>query len=210
MAWTRKPYCSVDDVKALLDRRGDSDDDLITQLIGEAQAWVDARLGFPFQTEGTSAAPATRLFNGNNHEQLRIDRCVEVVRVLVRTTRVASAPSGGLQRTSSDEDVTGDVLLAPAGRSPGFLLERLTGYFPLGRQNIVVEGVWGLPNVPGDIARATARLAVHYLLARESGYEDKTAGSNEAGYGIRTFRASAIPADVVEAVDRHRFRTFRG
>lgn len=209
MALTRKPYCTVDDAKALLDRRGTTDDDLISTLIVQAQAWIDERLGFSYQTDGTVAAPTEKVFNGNNHSQLRINRCSQVVKVLLRTYHVANDPVTGLYtRTYTDQDITGDCLLGPQGRDPGFILERLTGLFPLGRQNIAVQAVWGYSVIPDDIARACARLAGHYLLAREAGYEDKTAGSTEAGYGIKSFRASAVPQDICDIVDRRRRRLF--
>lgn len=209
MALTRKPYCTVDDVKALLDRRGTTDDDLISTLIVQAQAWIDERLGFSYQTDGTAALPTEKVFNGNNYEQLRIDRCSQVVKVFLRSYHVATDPVTGLYtRTSTDEEVTADCLLGPLNRDPGFILERLTGYFPLGRQNIAVQAVWGYTTVPNDIQRACARLAGHYLLARESGYEDKTAGSNDAGYGVKSFRATVVPQDVCDIVDRRRRRLF--
>jgi len=213
VTWTRKPYCSLDDVKALLNKRSSTDDDFITSRMVEAQAWIDERLGFSFQTDGTATAPASRLYNGNDHEQLLVDRCVSFSSVLVRTYLVVAQPGGGLVRSFTTDDITGDVLLGPAGalqgRDPGFILERLTGLFPLGRQNIEVQGVFGYPTIPSDIARACARLAGHYLQARDAGYEDKTAGGSQTTYGTKVFRADAVPPDVCEMVDRHRRRVFR-
>ena len=206
MAWTRRPYCSSDDVKALLNKRSAVDDDLIASFVLDAQAWIDERLGFAYQTDGTVAAPASRLYDGNNHEQLLVDRCVTLSSVLVRTYSIGA----GYVRSFTTEDVTGDVLLGPTNaRDPGFILTRLIGLFPLGRQNIEVQGIFGYPTVPDDISRACARLAAHYLLARDAAYEDKTAGGTSTSYGTKTFKASSVPEDIECAVDRHRRRTFR-
>lgn len=209
MSWTRKPYCSTDDVKALLSKRSTTDDDFIAAMIVDAQAWIDERLGFSFQTDGTSAVPASRLYDGNDHDQLLINHCVSFASVLVRTYLVTANPGGGFTRTFTSDDVTGDTLLGPQGRDPGFILSRLNGEFPLGRQNIEVQGVFGYSSVPADISRACARLAAHYVLARDAGYEDKRAGGTAAGYGSRTFKATSIPEDIECAVDHHRRRVFR-
>lgn len=212
MAWTTNAYCTLDDVKTALDRRTNVDDTLITTFISQAQAWIDERLGYSFQTDGTEAAPATRVYNGNNHEQLLIDRCVEVVQVQLQTYTVTTDTTNNkLVRTANPpSDITADCELGPVNRSPGFILERLTGVFPLGRRNVVVSGIFGIDTIPDDIKRACTRLAVHYLLQREAGYEDKV-GSTEAGYGVKTFKANAgVPQDIEAAVDRRRRRFVRG
>lgn len=208
MSWTQKAYCSVDDVKAALGDSSTNDDDLLTSLIAQAQAWIDERLGFSFQTDGTASAPATRTYNGNGKSQLLIDRCLQVTSVTMRSYSVTNI-NGVLSKTYTDEDITADVVLGPANRTPGFILERLSPEyrFELGRRNILVSGVFGIDMVPGDISRACVRLAVHFFLERESGYQDKVGGT-DAGYGVKTFRTS-IPDEVCDIVDRRRHRTFR-
>lgn len=212
MSWTTTAYCALDDVKNALDRRTTVDDTLITSFISQAQAWIDERLGYSFQTDGTTAAPAQRIYNGNDHDQLLIDRAQSVSQVQIQGYTVTTdAVSNQLTRTPNTPlDITADCELGPVNRSPGFILERLTGEFPLGKRNIVVSGVFGAGACPDDIKRACIRLAVYYLLQREAGYEDKV-GSNEAGYGVKTFRSNTgVPADIEAAVDRRRRRFVRG
>lgn len=201
MAFTKKPYCTLDDVKAIADRRSTTDDDLLTQLISRAQATIDAELGFSFQTDGTLAAPAERIFDGNGHTQLLVKPCLSLASVKVRSYSVVSNGSGGLTRTQSDSDITEDVFLAPTNVSPGFILERYTGdSFDLGRRNIVVTGVWGYDTIPDTIKRATERLAVHYLAQRDARYQDVT-GNDQ--YGQLVFKQQ-LPKDVCELVRRAR------
>lgn len=207
MAFTRKPYCTLDDVKAIADRRSATDDDLISSLILRAQATVDAELGFAFQTDGTVASPAQRIFDGNGNKQLLIKPCLSFASALLRTYTISSDNTGLMTRTNTDTDITVDCFLGPANRSPGFLLARYSGTsFEYGKQNIVISGVWGYDTIPDTIVRATARLAVHYLAQRDARYQD-VAGNNQ--YGQLVFKQQ-IPADVCDLVRRARGIPIRG
>lgn len=207
MSWTTKAYCTLDDVKALADRRSATDDDFLTTLIARAQAVVDAELGFAFQTDGTALAPATRVYNGNDATQLIIKPCVALAAttaVIVRTYSISSS-GGVMTRTATDTDISADVLLGPASRinegNSGFILERYSGAtFDLGRQNIIVAGIWGYASIPPAITHATARLTAHFLANRDARYQD-VSGNDELG---KLFYRTQIPADVRDLIRRAR------
>jgi hypothetical protein len=207
MAWTNKPYTSLDDVKAALTTTSTTNDDLLSQFIVQAQAAIDSYLGFSFQTDGTHASPATRTYDGNGREQMLIDRCLDLVQVETQTYSVSSDPdTGALTRTTNTPvDVTGDCVLGPVNMEAGFILERLTRYFPIGKRNIVVKGVFGKSaTIPEDITRACTRLAIHYMKQVDANYQDKV-GNDQFG---RPMFKQQLPADVCQILDRYRPRVF--
>lgn len=208
MAWTNKGYCSSDDVKAALDKTGTDQDDLIDALIPQAQAVIDEYLGFSFQTDGTHSSPATRTYDGNGGTQLLIDRCLDLVQVQTQTYTLSQDALGAISRTSNaPQDITQGCWLGPANLEAGFILERINSYFPLGRRNIIVRGVFGKSStIPADITRACTRLVIHYIKQLDASYQDKTAS---AQFGQLVF-AQQIPSDVCAILDRRRPRVFLG
>lgn len=207
MAFTRKPYCSLDQVKLGMDKQTDADDEFIRQQIALAQDAIDEYLGFSFQTDGTDAAPATRLYDGNNHSQMLIDRALSVSKVELLTYNVSTDPQTGayIRSNGPTTDITGDVLLGPPNLSPGFLLTRLSEMsFPLGRQNIRVSGVFGIDTIPGRVQKAATLLAIHYVNLRDATYGDTTSSTP---FGQVTYR-NAIPQSVRELLDPIHRRLF--
>lgn len=208
MALTNKAYTTVDDVKTAMSLSTSTDDDFIQQIIGQAQKQIDEYLGFNFQTEGTAAAPATRVFDGNGGYQLLIDPMLSLSSVKIRTYSYSTDPDTlDVTRTSSDGgDISGSIFLGPAGLDFGFILERVNNTFPLAKRNIVVSGVWGkFATVPADIKRACTRLAIHYYKQRDANYQNKTANEQ---MGMMVFTQS-MPKDICEILDPHKPRIFR-
>jgi hypothetical protein len=208
MTWTNKAYCSTDEVKAALDKTLTDQDDLIDALIPQAQAAIDAYLGFTWQTEGTAASPATRTYDGNGSTQLLIDRCLSLVQVKTQTYTLSTDGNGTISRTAdTPTDITEGCWLGPSNLEAGFILERINAYFPVGKRNIVVRGVWGKSaTIPDDIKRACIRLTIHYVKQLDASYQDKTANGQ---YGALVFQQQ-IPPDVCALLDRHRPRIFSG
>ena len=209
MAFTKKPYCTLDDVRALLDKdsTATSQDDIIGKMIPQAQAAVDEYLGFSFQTDGTSGSPSQRVYDGNGRGKLLIDRCLDLVQVQTQTYTVGydSGTNAYTRTANTPIDVTADCLLGPNNMEAGFILERLTGYFPLGKQNIVVKGQWGKSaTIPDDIKRACARLVVHYVKQMDASYQDQV---GDGTYGMLVFKQQ-FPPDICQLLDKHKPRVF--
>jgi hypothetical protein len=79
MTWTATPYCTLSDVKMSLDPDLDTRDDaFLNSLILQAQADIDREIGYMFQQDGTTSAPATRYYDGSGRESLPIDDLVSL------------------------------------------------------------------------------------------------------------------------------------
>ncbi len=210
MAFTTNPYCTLAQVKSALDLQKTTQDTWIQELIEEAQGAVDRYIGYPFQTDGTSAAPAQRVYDGNDMEELFIDYCLSISQVKETTYNVVLGSQGIYQlATTQTVDITSDVYLLPnnslAKNQPFYKLRRLSGYlFGAGHQNYVVSGIFGYPSIPADISRATTRLAVHYYKMRDTNYADLLA---EQG-AVRQKYTKPMPDDVVEILERYKHRNF--
>lgn len=208
MALTNKAYTTVDDVKTAMSLSTSTDDDFIQHLIGQAQKAIDEYLGFSFQTDGTSASPTTRVFDGNGGYQLLIEPMITLVSVNVQPYAYSTDPDTGAvtRALGTATDITGAVFLNPPNLDYGFILERINAVFPLAKQNIRVAGVWGkYATVPADIKRACERLSIHYYKQRDASYQDTTA---EAQFGVMVF-SQMMPKDVCEILDQRRPRIFR-
>jgi hypothetical protein len=186
MAWTSKPYCTVDDVKLVYDKRTATDDDLIQSFITTAQEQIDTFVGFPFQTDGTVATPATRTYDGNGAEQLLIDRCLSLVSVQWQTYTFGTDPAtGAVTRTANPPiDITAAVVLGPPNTSPSYLLQHLIDHFELGKRNYVVTGVFGFATVPQPVKRACELEVIAMLDARNRGYRRQMAGPGGTNAGM--------------------------
>ena len=207
MAFTNKAYTTVDDVKAAMDSTTTANDDLLQAFIGQAQAYIDEYLGFSFQTDGTAASPATRTYDGNGGEQLLIDRCLNLVSVKTQGYTISTQSDGSVIRTlNTARDISGDCFLGPMGLDAGFIVERQTGFFPLGKRNIVVTGVFGQSaTIPADIKRAATRLAIHFMKQVDANYQNQVGGGQ---LGVPVFTQD-IPSDVCAILDRRKPRIFR-
>jgi hypothetical protein len=206
VAWTTVPYCQLSDVKLALGTNDTTVDDVwLQQLIGDAQAAVDSFVGYPFQTDGTSGSPATRLYDGSGYGTLAIDDCLTLTQVL-ETTYYPQVSSQGLwvlgQPTTMD--ITADCVLSPNNVSPATLLRRLSQYeFAEGVQNYVVKGVFGFATIPQDVSRAALRLTIHYAKMRDANYSDQVS-QNQFGKGLKF--VPEMPDDVCELLSRHKHR----
>lgn len=202
MAFTRIPYCTVDDVKVLLDEATTKYDDLLATLIPQAQDEIDSYLNKSYQTDGSVAAPATRTYDGSGTSQMLIDPLSSLATVTLKTYATGADPATGkLARTLvSTFDITADVQLLPAGVAPARVLARYSGEaFPVGRGNVEVQGVFGYPAAPAWLKRATALLAIHYKKTLDANYEDQVGST---GLGQPVFR-KAMPQNVRDVLDRN-------
>lgn len=185
MPFTTSPYATRDQVKSSLDLQSTQYDSWIDELLLEAQAAIDAEIGYPFQTDGSVGSPATRIYSGNDKPQIWVDDCIQIVQVLEDASR----------------DITTDVVLGPSNRSPGYLLRRLSGQnFIFGINNYTVRGVFGQPAIPADITRATIRLTGHYFMMRGTSYADRI---SEQG-NIRVIYTKEIPKDIMQIIRRYK------
>jgi hypothetical protein len=217
MAWTTTPYCTRTDVKTALDPNlSTADDTFIDSLILQAQSDIDREVGYSFQQDGTTLAPATRYYDGTGQATLFIDDLISLNQVLEVFTPVSISSSGVYTAgTTVTTDITGDIILKPNNTIPAYLLQRRSGLpFEEGVQNYKVLGVFGepvlpgqfYPGVPNDIMRACIRLAIHYYKMRDTNYSDMT---QEQG-GVRERYTKTMPQDVVEILDRYKRRFFIG
>jgi hypothetical protein len=206
MTWTTTPYATLADVHAMLDLTETSDDPFIQNLIDQAQSFIDRRIGYSFQQDGTVPSPATRIYSGNNAESLMIDDCIQFTQILEISTNTFLGANGvWVVGNTLTIDITADVYLGPANMSPGFILRRISGNpFYLGKQNYVVKGVFGQPAIPAEISRVCARIAAHWFKMRDTNYTDTI---SEQGF-VRMRFEKELPKDVVEFIDSYRKRLF--
>lgn len=229
--YTNNPYCTLTDVKQAIDPQlGTQDDTFLSQLIIMAQADIDREVGYPFQTDGTTTAPTTKVYDGQGTDVLAIDPILWLAAaggspagvVEIQRNTVLSSSTGMWQLgTVLTMDITNDVVMLPNNDQFKYMLKRISGYsFEEGLQNYRVSGVFGWPPLPGqaalpgqiyagvpaDITRATIRLAIHYYKMRDTNYADMT---QETG-GVRERYTKQMPIDVVEVIQRYRRRTIIG
>ena len=221
MTWTTQAYCTLADVKLALDPdMSTNDDTFISGLIEDAQADIDAELGYSFQQDGTTGSPATRLYDGTGDYGLVIDDLVSLTQV-IETYKNTYETSGGIWAVASitNTDITSDIIVKPNNYTnlgiPANKLVRNSGNpFYAGYQNYQVIGVFGspynanqtYPGVPNDISRACIRLTIHYYKMRDTNYADTM---SERG-GVRQSYVKAWPADVMRIIrkyQRHLFLT---
>src|SRR5437763_11836689 len=114
MTWTTNPYATLSQVHSALDLQSTSDDTWINEELTEAQAAVDDFLGFSFQTDGTTSTPAVRVYDGNDMEELMIDRCVSITQVIETLWTIVQGTNGNfIQKNSTQRDISVDVVLGP-------------------------------------------------------------------------------------------------
>jgi hypothetical protein len=200
MPFTTNPYCTLAQVKSALDLQTTQYDTWISNdLLPEVQSAIDEEVGYPFQTDGTTGSPASRIYSGNGGPQLLIDDCTQITQVLETTYSVTLGTVATV--SSSTTDITADVRLGPANRSPGYLIRRLSGLdFSEGVDNYTVSGVFGQPSIPADITRAAIRLTVHYFLQRQASYADRL---SEQG-NVRVQFSNDIPKDILRILRRYK------
>jgi hypothetical protein len=200
MPFTNNPYATLAQVKSALDLQTTQYDTWIeTDLLPEAQDAIDKEVGYPFQTDGTAQSPSARTYNGNDGPQLLIDDCIQIVQVQEVVYNVILGTTASV--TSQTRDITADVVLGPANRSPGYLIRRLSGLdFTLGYNNYTIGGVWGQPAIPDDITRMCIRLTAHYFLQRQASYSDRL---SEQG-NVRVQFSNDIPKDILRGLRRYK------
>lgn len=206
MAYTNNPYCTVDDVSAALGLNAaqkTAQTPLITSFIPDAQAEIDQIIGHSYQTEGTHASPANRVFDGTDSERLFVGECMEIDQVLETTSATMFLTTGQIAQTITigTTDITADCVLGPNNRTPGLFIKRLSGLnFLPGVQNYVVKGVWGNATIPNDIHRACLRLVIHWMKMKDTAYADNI---SEQG-NVRQHYKKSMPDDVMEILTQHR------
>lgn len=216
MTYTTNPYADAQQVYSALDLGSSSqttDGAWIQELLVEAQAFIDTELGFSFQTDGTIATPATRLYDGNPDDVrdgsvlfIGTERIISIATVTELTYNTVYAGGVFISGTTTTTDITADCVLQPNNSLDGFWkIKRKSGnIFMPGLQNYKVTGVFGRPRVPADITRACVRMAVHYAKMRDVNYADQVL---EQGL-VRLKYSKETPADVMEILDKHKPRVF--
>lgn len=209
LAYTTTPYATPQQVYNALGLSPSSqsnDTSWITDdLLPQAQAAIDAYVGFPFQSDGPST---TRVFSGNDADSLIVDPLLTLTQVMeINQTTSINYGSGSVYVIASPTlDITADCVLGPDNAAPGFLLRRVSQLpFYFGSANYAITGTWGYASVPLEITRACARLVIHYYKMRDANYTAMT-GNNQ--YGYQKNDISALPADVCRTLDKYRLPVF--
>jgi hypothetical protein len=205
MAFTTTPYTTLADVKnAIRGLSSNEDDGFIGLLIQRAQAVIDEYCGYPFQSDGTEGTPATRLFNGNGSIVLPIEKFQSFTQVLDVTQNIAVNYDGTYALTSTQIDITADVVGLPLNDTPQYMLQRISGaLFRAGLGNFTVKGVFGYASVPLDVTLAATLLVVHYYGMRDTYYGSVLVQGNQT---IKY--TQQIPGHVKELLDRYRMNYF--
>lgn len=179
MAFTNNPYCTRADVILALDPNMSSADyGFIDALIPMAQADLDREIGYSFQQDGTSSAPASRTYDGQGLNWLEVDDLLQLVSGGPGTSFAGCVtPSGQTNPCGSvieifqyavlvngvwipgqatNNDISGDIILRPNNYAalgiPARRLVRRSGLpFQEDKQNYIVYGIFGWPVVPGQI-----------------------------------------------------------
>jgi len=205
------------------------DDAWINQLITIAQADLDSEIGYPFQQDGTSSTPATRLYDGTGETFLWTDDLLSLYGgggctptpcgAVIETGYSTFLSTQGLWITgaTTTTDVTADIVLKPnnyaALGQPANKLVRISKLpFQAGQQNYKVLGIFGepilsgqvYPGVPNDVMRACIRLTVHYYKMRDTNYATEM---QERG-GIRQKYIMDWPDDVMRIVKKYAHTRF--
>lgn len=169
----------------------------LDEAAASAEAVVNAYVGegqpFAFTTEGTSGAPASRIFTGDGTATLYLDQPLQE---LVSLTNDGEAVA------------TADVWLEPANAAIKTQVILKTGYWSATRQAVTVSGVWGWGTPPAEVVEATLELAVRIVKGRAAGYSDIVGvGPDGTAQYVK-----ALPPLVKTALDlaRTRYRMPRG
>lgn len=212
MAYTTNPYATAQQVyNALsLSPSAQSADAawIASDLLPQAQAAIDTFVGYPFQTDGTPQAPTTRLFSGNDADQMLVDPLISLTQALEvsRTSYISYGGAGVVQTLTQTLDITADLLLGPDNASPAYLLSRASELpFYFGKQNYKISGVWGYNSVPPEVTRAAIRLVAHWYKMRDFNY---TSLSGNPQYGYQKFDMGEMPPDVCAILAKYRFPVF--
>lgn len=201
MAYTTTPYTDISYVKLVLDKKTTADDTYIQKLITAAQSFLDQMVGYSFQQDGTTQAPATRTYSGANTSTLMIEDCITLTQVQ-EIQQVSAIGANGVWQLSNilTMDITADCILGPQNMTPGFLLSRISDNpFYVGKQNYVVKGVFGQPTIPPEISHACARIVAQWLQMRDTNYTDTIA---ETGFVHMRFKKD-LPDDVMQIVNAY-------
>lgn len=186
-------YCSLDELKAYLGTRLDTDDTEIQARITEASAAIDVYCQRVFV-----GAAATRAYDA---VQAVDGRTLLLDEDLLSVTTITNGDGTALD--------SGDYVLLPANVTPKYAvrLKASSGvswtYTTDPEDAISVNGTWGYANTQPDTVRhACIRLAAWYYRQKDAPFE--TTGMPDLG--LVTVPAS-IPADVTALLDpyvRHR------
>lgn len=216
MTWTTQAYCTLADVKLLLDPNlGTQDDTFLSSLIVQAQADLDSEIGYSFQQDGTLLSPASRTYDGTGEQYLLIDDLVSLASpggVIESNIVTYLSGSTWVSQVASTQDITADIILRPSNYAalgePATHLERNSGSpFFSGKLNYTVNGIFGqpilpgqvYPGVPNDLSRACMRLVTHYYKMRDTAYADMV---QEQG-NVRIHYLKQLPVDVQRVINKY-------
>lgn len=191
-------YCTLEDVKADLDKQGNRDDNVIQNYLLDAKGFMDLELGYSLGQEDTT----TKNYSGDGTELLPIDPILSLTQVLV------TFPANSDNVVPIPLDITWDCNLAQTSTKYATTLYRNFDSFAVGRYNIQVVGAWGrrldTDPIPLEYSRCQRRIAIWMYRARDAQYADAM-GTKQTGMVI--FHKS-IPQDIQEMINRLRPRSF--
>lgn len=211
MAITTTPYCTLADVISALgptaSNLSQADQNWLTALIPDAQSAMDGVMNRHFGWQnGTTANPVTMTYDGYNSDHLMIDECLSVSQVMEVAPFALLNPANNtvIMQNGAAIDITNDCLLGPYNNGakgvPYIFLKRKSGLtFMQGTQNYTVTGVWGRPDVPGEIHRAAVRMLVYWFHMRKTNYASSV---SQQGTVTQHYHPD-IPPDVMGILQRN-------
>ncbi len=193
-------YCTLSDLKNSLAIEDIQDDTALEAAILTASRMIDDYTGRFFYRDGTTAAPVTRYYTPDSWYITNLDDFVSLNQI---------ALDDDFDQTYTTILATSDYLIDPVNNARrGWPYTRITAIdryiFPYAYpQSVRVQGVWGWPSVPAEIAMATKIQASRLFIRRQSPFG--IAGTPELG----TVRLTSRLDPDVEALIRP-FRKMNG
>lgn len=181
-------YATLTQLKSYLGISQTSDDTLLSDLLAQAQAWIDAYTGRTFE-----AATATRTYGpaAVEGQVLYLDEdLLEVTKLTNGDAEGTEIPSGG-------------YVLLPRNVTPKYAIQLAGGYaWEFGADCYVsVEGTWGYSSAaPADIRAACLILASYLYRLKDSQVMEAISTPD---LGIVSI-SHGIPPQVVQLLNRYR------
>jgi uncharacterized phiE125 gp8 family phage protein len=179
-------YCDVFELKAYLNLQEDSDDALLTTLIGSAAALIERQTGRTFEAaSGARTYSATADCRGR---MLYLDADLHSVTSIVNGDGATLAATDYVTEPRSERPIYAIKLLQSSGIAWTYTTDP--------EDAITVTGAWGYSaSAPDDIRHACLRLAAFLYRQRDNA---QTSGDAGVGYATPTgvVRAVAMPKDV--------------
>jgi hypothetical protein len=190
-------YATLEDLREYVDLPDDSKDNLLSDLLVQASAYLDAACERDFYRHPQIDGTETRLFDGTGTVRLRVRAGI----VSLSQVEIATTVAGGF--TTVDPT---DYVLAPTDKAADMsytsvLLVNYTGSWTnwyTVRQGVRLTGVFGWAEVPQTIRKATLDLAREW-------YRQGPGGGGPVGvnqFGTPLFLAG-MPRSVQDAITRY-------